>query len=39
MQRDHSFVKLPLSELLTHGFGPKSLPQPALLTEGAAVDI
>ena len=24
-QRDHSFVKLPLSELLTHGFGPKSL--------------
>ena len=24
-QRDHSFVKLPLSELLAHGFGPKSL--------------
>ncbi len=24
-QRDHSFVMLPLSVMLTHGFGPKSL--------------
>ena len=38
-QRDHSFVKLPLSELLTHGFGPKSLgyvPRPSFQW-GAAV--
>ena len=38
-QRDHSFVKLPLSELLTHGFGPKSggyVPRPDCL-RGAAV--
>ena len=26
-RKDHTFVKLPLAELLPHGFGPKSLRQ------------
>ena len=26
-RKDHTFVKLPLAELLPHGFGPKSLSQ------------